>query len=563
MENRKNFNLYIAITSIIILMFLGGGIYSKISIKAAASFNKTKDNKVSDKDFKIYDNKNIYKDDTEDVKDLYVTVVANTKGTLADINKYKFKGDADRAIKAEVEVRLEVGKASVDSKNIEANAKMKARGHSSSDSIQKSFTIELFNKADTFNGQKILNLNKQPFDLTRIRQKICLDYFKMLPDVFGLRSQFCHVFIKDMASGSNKYVDYGLFTDVENIDMEYIKSHGLGERGNLYKAQDFEFDLYEDVIKNVKDPTYDKVAFEKRLGIRGIEDHSKLIEMLKAVNDTSNNINDVIAKYFDRDNYITWLALNIVSGNTDTSSQNFFIYSPITSKKWFFIPWDYDGTMGIENQPGSTTFFAPWQTEGVCQYWGVTLHRRFFKNPQNIKDLTKKIEEFSKIMTEDRTDEMVKKYYKLTNGFVKSTPDNAHLPSSLTNYKLEIDRLPKVFQDNIRNYYLELKNPMPVFMGEAIKESDGYILGWEDSYDFEDNDITYNVILSTDVDFKNVITKKKNIKDNRINVGQLAKGVYYWKLEIYNSKGGHEVGFDMYIDSSMKRYFGVKQILVK
>ena len=46
--------------------------------------------------------------------------------------------------------------------------------------------------------------------------------------------------------------------------------------------------------------------------------------MLTAVNDTSNDINDVIEEYFNRDNYLTWFAVNILTGNRDTINQNFF-----------------------------------------------------------------------------------------------------------------------------------------------------------------------------------------------------------------------------------------------
>ena len=54
----------------------------------------------------------------------------------------------------------------------------------------------------------------------------------------------------------------------------------------------------------------------------------------------SDTLADVFAKYFDEENYFTWLAFQMLTGNTDTTSQNFLLYSPQNSQKWYFISWD-------------------------------------------------------------------------------------------------------------------------------------------------------------------------------------------------------------------------------
>ena len=74
-------------------------------------------------------------------------------------------------------------------------------------------------------------------------------------------------------------------------------------------------------------------------------DHDKLLEMMEAINDTSADIDDVMNTYFNKENYLTWMATNIIFGNIDAIVNNFLLYSPLNSKTWYFLPWDYDGTL--------------------------------------------------------------------------------------------------------------------------------------------------------------------------------------------------------------------------
>lgn len=49
----------------------------------------------------------------------------------------------------------------------------------------------------------------------------------------------------------------------------------------------FDFHRYEDTIKLADDPDYNQANFEGMLEIKGDSDHTKLIEMLDALNDES------------------------------------------------------------------------------------------------------------------------------------------------------------------------------------------------------------------------------------------------------------------------------------
>src|SRR5690606_13137153 len=126
------------------------------------------------------------------------------------------------------------------------------------------------------------------------------------------------------------------------IDKSFLKRLDWDADGYLYKAEQFEFQRYDGAIRRASESGYDEKAFEQHLEIRGAEDHEKLVAMLNDVNDDSIPINATIAKHFDRANFITWFALNVLTDNLDTNSQNFYLYAPSGSGPWKFLPWDYD-----------------------------------------------------------------------------------------------------------------------------------------------------------------------------------------------------------------------------
>ena len=561
--SRKNV-IIIAISLMIVLI-----IVILLFVKNIIIVNKVEEKSIKNGgkvEYTVKDNKAIYEEDEDGVRKIYITVAKDNKKNMGNLYRYRFhnfltqKGKPET--KPKLNVQVEFDKPSPIMAGSDVNATIEPKGHATSRAAQKSYKIKLSKKAGKWKGQSVINLNKCPYDLTRIRAKLAFDLIKTIPDIFSMRTEFFQVYVKDLAGGSNEFVDQGLYTQIEQPNESYIKNHGLAQEGYLYKAEFFEFNRYADRIKNVTDPAYDKVEFNKILKCRGIEDHTRLIKMLDDVNNYDLNIDDVINKHFNRENYLTWLAINILTGNRDTTSQNFLLFSPVTSDKWYFIPWDYDGAFGFECQGDQKVEFAPWQMEPLSNYWGVKLHKRFLSNPKNLKDLTQKVEEISKYMSKDKIESLVSKYYNETNAIIKSQPDIQFLPSTEENYEKEIKRLPFIVEENKKKFYDSMNTPMPIFLGEPKVEGNEYRFNWDESFDFKGNNLTYNFTISKDPSFNNIVFKKDSIKSTFINVPNLEGGKYYWKVEICDSNGRKQVAFDSCYDGDAK-YYGVKELEVK
>lgn len=509
----------------------------------------------------ITDDKNIYAQDNDEVENIYITIVANNTVTLADVDAWNINSNEP---KPEIGVRFEYGEPSSDVSGVTANAIMSQRGEISTTAKLKSYKIELDKAAAKWKGQDTINLNKHPFDLSRIRNKLAFDLIKMFPGTFSFRTQFCRVYIRDLNCGNKGYADYGLFTQVEDLGKDYLKNRGIEKSAYIYKANEFEFGLYPEV-KNVTDPDYNKAEFEKILTIKGVEDHARLIAMLKDVNDETLNINYVIEKHFDRDNYLTWMALNLLLSNADTSVNNFYIMSPVSGDKWYFVPWDYDFALGHEHQLGFYyyTVWPPYLLGGVSMYWGSPLHRRFLEDPQNLSDLTAKVEELSAIATNEVVAAKVDEYYSSTNSLVKSNPDLSIMNTSVGNYEAEIQRLKTVLDNGKKAYYDGLKKPMPFDLYDVQVKGSKCTFNWSKSNSLDGEALSYNFYISKTPDFNKCTVKRLNLKDTSAIINSLPAGTYYWKVEAVNSSGNVTAAFDDYYSKAKNcKFFGIREFVI-
>lgn len=130
------------------------------------------------------------------------------------------------------------------------NATVQIRGQTSSQNAQKNYKIELKKNKGTWRGQRTINLNKHMTEGMRFRNKLAYDLIRGIPQMVGLRTQFVHLYVKDNTEESGgKFEDYGIYTQVEQLNKTALKSHGLDSNGQLYKINSFEFYRYEDIIK--------------------------------------------------------------------------------------------------------------------------------------------------------------------------------------------------------------------------------------------------------------------------------------------------------------------------
>lgn len=518
------------------------------------------------------ENKGIYKEDIDDrVITLYLTVypTPDEEGNMLTMDDFDRIQAREMDYNPELEVLVQEGDDGglltdgFGSNALEPNGIIRVRGHSARGGLYKSFKVKLYDRAGTFQGQKVFNLNKHPFDTTKVTNKFSFDYFEKLSDIGSFRTQFVHLYIRDMASQGKEYVDYGLYTHIEQPNKTYLRSRGLDDSGNLYKARSFEFLRYPDKLKAEDDPEYDEALFDTVLNIREGKSHKKLLQMLDDVNNMNLDFNEVFNKHFNRENYLTWMGINILFGNEDTVSQNFIIYSPQNAMTWYFLPWDYDGAMKYGERRGVSSVSDTMY--GVGRYWGVILHRRFFRDPANIEALTAKIDELMETITPENTRALTDSYKPVIRKYIDKAPDIGLLRTSPSFVEPYLDSYQMIIEYNRERYLKALENPMPVFTAEPVQNQDGsFVFSWEPSYDLQRDLITYDLEVARDYHFSNVIFSSKDRKETSVTTTPLSSGIYYWRLTIKDDKGNIQYSFNNFLPPGADgTLWGVSQLIVR
>lgn len=505
------------------------------------------------------DNQELYSDDLT-VTPLEVTLFPGVY-TLADVHADRDNSDA---ITPYLEVLFRA--PGFDTAPATPNATLELRGRTARTATQKSYQIK-FKGNNTWRGGTSADINKHPFDLARMRNKLSYDLVREVPELASTRT-----FLVTMRlDGTN----FGAYTQVESPKREWLQARGWDEAGQLYKAKSFRFRRLPN-LRLKTDPAYSVPEFERTLEIKGSDEHGKLLAMLDDVANTSIPINRIIDKHFQRDNYIAWLAWNICTESLDSSSQNFYLYSPLRSSTWYFIPWDQDGAWGFYDQPLqlASNPDRPPRFDNLANWWDVPLHRRFFSDPANLSELLRKINELIEgPLAFNRVREHVERLRLALFPHIANMPDFARLPvlnpdRTLEEWQEELTRFPAIPQQRRAILLQTLDRPMPVFLGTPSFQPQGWRFNWENSVDLQGDALFYDFQLAASPLFEpqSILVEQLQLSQNEIFIPGLASGTYYWRLIIRQSKNPAEnwqYAFDSHVIPATGRIaFGVRELII-
>ena len=516
---------------------------------------------LRDKD-SLYEN-----DDDTSVVTMYLTVSKgnsseNTYHTWKEINSYSAydyeKMGVDRyQTAALLQVGDESGPQSGEvgyGENV-PNATVQIRGQTSSSNAQKNYKIELKKNKGTWRGQRTINLNKHQTEGMRFRNKLSYDLLKGIPQLMSLRTQFVHLYVRDLTEGNNtEFQDYGLYTQVEQLNKTGMKNHGMDSNGQLYKINSFEFYRYEDVIKKEDDPTYDQTAFEKLLEIKGDSDHTKLIQMLTDLNDNSKSIGNILDQYFDRENLTYWMAYQILTGNVDTQNRNTYLYSPQNSNTWYLIAWDNDGSfMRTEYSIQNRSDQGSWEC-GISNYWGNVLFQRCLQSEEFREELDAAIQDLRSYLSVERISSMIEKYRTVTQKYLYQMPDQMNAPLTEAQYDTVASAIPSEVEQNYELYKESLEKPMPFYIGVPVIEGNILKLNWDASYDFDAETIKYTVEVAKDYQFNEIIFRQDGLLIPEAETTVPSDGQYFVRVRATNESGKTQDAFDYYVTDDGKNY---------
>ncbi len=511
----------------------------------------------------LHEDKGIYEQDS-DIYDVYISVfpTKNDEGEMIDLSAFALHSARDHSynpvLNCNVQILSEGQKPDPLLDLDHKNATIRVRGNSSRGATYKSYKVKLEEEAGTFLGQKNLNINKHAGDVSKISTKLQTDLLAHMDDIASYRTYYMRLWIRDasLPEEEQEFVYYGLYTEIEQPNKTYLETRGLSSNAVMYKASDFSFAL-NDALRNVDDPAYSEEEFETVLSIREGSNHEKLLAMLADVNDTTRDFGEIFETYFDEDNYLTWLAFNLLMGNEDIINHNYIIYSPENALSWYFIPWDFDGALRFGEYRSS--FSQPDSLRGIQTLNTGILHRRYFRLEGSIQKLDDKMQELlDTVITQERVDGLVDSYKPVLEKTMPLYPDIDLLDMSPAELIPYIDGMYDGILDNYEAFRRALEYPAPMFVSMPEVRSDGTIrFAWDASYSYQGRPVTYNVRVYEDPRMQDLVFEQTGIEQTEYISGQgLPEGTYYLKVTAVDSQGNEQFSLE-HVDGDNLFVFGL------
>jgi len=418
-----------------------------------------------------------------------------------------------------------------------SNAELRLRGGGSRQAAQKSFRIKLDSKDQLWRNERHLQLNKHPFESTRIRNKLAFDAMSTIPHLPSFRTQFVNLWIDDGTGPT----DYGLYTHVERPNNRYLENHGLDPDGNLYKAERFTFDAsnLQEIAVDSDGAPLNKDNFEAALSIEEGKDHRPLVEMMTALHDPNIPFEDVLDKYFNRNNLLAWISANILFRQTDASSRNYLLYNPSDSIKFYFLPWDYDSAMGVWFEPPNSFDNNALHERlhyGYAAGNGNEIMSNFYKLPGMHETIMATVETIRQnYVTDTFMTEQATLLTELVQPFETMPPDNIYNPEFNADAGFLLANSPA---ENAEALNTRFSIPMPSTLLAPVLENDQWKFSWKPAFDVTGNTITYDIQIARSIFFgtDEVIVNQTNIENSsnivvhNVPAALLPTGEYFVRL---------------------------------
>lgn len=521
------------------------------------TYEKTSDNSI----YHVADNEAIYENTGDDeVLTMYLTV---GRGTAADgtdhtwrevnetpLSVFELAGTEPYRCEALLQVGDEIGPLSgkFGYGELSANATVRLRGLGASEQMQKSYRIDIKKSQGNWNEQKVVVLNKHVADPTRFRNKLAYDLMADIPGMFSARTWFVHLYVKDKTEGDDgPFEDYGLYTAVEQVNKRYFRNRGLDDGGQIYKASNFDWGLHDE-LKLATVQGYDAAAFEKILEIKGDPDHTKLLDLIDAVNDENRPIAETVQTYFDHDNLYYWMGFHILMGNRDAAMSNYYLYSPTGVSKWYFISWDNDGILTKSYERLRTPDYAVGWDHGIFTLFGSRLFERIFKDDTCRAELDAAITDLhDNFLCDSVLTERAEKYASLVENWVYRLPDAVYQRVSRDNYHVLLENIGKEVEENFQLYKNSLNEPWPFHILTPAPSNGMLILSWEPSYLADGTAPLYNVELSIDPNFTEDILRLDAYNGTDYITNALPAGQYFLRIIAEDGAGHWQTAYEYYL----------------
>jgi len=227
------------------------------------------------------------------------------------------------------------------------NIGLRLRGNTSLGAQKKSFKVSFneFQSGRKYQGVKKLNLRGSANDPTMVREKLFYEVWEKA-GMPKRRAAFAKLYINGQYRG--------LYTNIEEIDKEWLEDAYGNNAGNLYKCTwpaDLAYlgddpQLYKKILNNPTTRAYDLTTNETA------DDYSRLIFLIKVLNGPTDAAYAAkIKTILNVPAVLKAFALDVATGNWDDyfyNKNNYYLYDNPGTGLFEYVTFDTDNTFGID-----------------------------------------------------------------------------------------------------------------------------------------------------------------------------------------------------------------------
>ena len=219
---------------------------------------------------------------------------------------------------------------------------LRMKGNSSYTSAERTLHVPLkidFNRfvaGQHYLGLSTLNLHNNAFDKSQMREHLAYQIFREAGQAAS-RTSYARVFLT--IPGKYDHKDIGLYSIVEEVDKDFLRSRFPSNKGLLMKPETISFGLrdmgddWNDYKRQYK-PQWDATPRQAR----------RVIEFVQLFEKADDKVfRERVESYLNVDQFLRHLALHVISSNLDSIlcvGHNYYLYLNPTDDKFYFIPWD-------------------------------------------------------------------------------------------------------------------------------------------------------------------------------------------------------------------------------
>lgn len=265
--------------------------------------------------------------------------------------KFTKQGKTDEITKVGVRLRGNTSRRRPEGKKGELHHPSSPDWHHASFSVD----INRFVPGQRFAGLKKINLKWFKDDATHVREVYCYDLFERFGVWTAPQSSYCRLYLRVGNTGETAY--FGVYQLLESVDSEFLTTRGsrLGSReGFLWKANwgasfrstdRSKMDVERVSLTETYKPAYDLKNRTAELETA----RNQLSEFISNYNTLQGDaFREWVVKRVDVPLFLKTYAVSTLCGMWDDywNNQNNFYFYFDAAGKFYFIPYDYDNTLG-------------------------------------------------------------------------------------------------------------------------------------------------------------------------------------------------------------------------